>query len=484
MNVPYRPSQGVIGDCVPFYWRGQYHLFYLRGFESAFVSSDARWLGSGWYHLVSDDLINWRELPMAFGPGPVGSRDFSCCATGSIVERNGTFHAFYPGFNMESVPFSAVCHARSSDLIHWEKDPASSILSADPRWYDPTIGFGDSFCFWNEEAGEYWMLLTSFLASGPRQQRGCLALATSPDLAQWETHPPFWSPGLELLEVVRLFRLGSRWYLTFNQRTNGRMAVMVRSADTLRGPWRAQDDGQLDSAHWYAGTTLTTKERCYALGWVPTLAGNQPDGAWEWGGHMSTPRELLPAADGRLCVRCPPVVLEQFRSGREEALSALSKACRGDWTVDAHGAECTVPDSLGYVLLPPLSSPGLLEAQVTLGPSTQRAGFLLRTKPDLSRGYALLLEPAHNRVVVEHWPRPNHQPPALSRVFSFTPGETIHCRILLSGTVMEAFVDDQIVLSTRLYAAETLPCGLIVQEGTARFLALAQKHAAVDPTSP
>ena len=134
------------------------------------------------------------------------------------------------------MPFSAICHARSSDLVHWDKDPASPILTADPRWYDPTIGFGDSFVFWNEGAGEYWMLLTSFLTSGPKHQRGCLALATSPDLARWEPHPPFWAPGRELLEVARLFRLGHRWVLTFNQRTNGRMAVMVRSAESLRGP--------------------------------------------------------------------------------------------------------------------------------------------------------------------------------------------------------------------------------------------------------
>ena len=62
-------------------------------------------------------------------------------------------------------------------------------------------------------------------------------------------------------------------------------------------------------------------------------------------------------------------------------------------------------------------------------------------------------------MVVARGPRPNHQSSPVSRVFPFTPGRPVDCRVLLSGTVMEAFIGDQIVLSTRLYAAETLPLG-------------------------
>ena len=68
-------------------------------------------------------------------------------------------------------------------------------------------------------------------------------------------------------------------------------------------------------------------------------------------------------------------------------------------------------------------------------------------------------------MVVRHWPRPDDQSPPLSRASPFTPGLPVHCQVLLSGTVMEAYADDQAVLSTRLKAAEALPCTLDVKQG-------------------
>ena len=221
----------------------------------------------------------------------------------------------------------------------------------------------------------------------------------------------------------------------------------------------------------------------YAFGWVPTLEGDRPGGSWEWGGHLSTPRELPPASDDGLRVRCPPQILEQFGADQDNGEPAPLEVRRGDWNIRVDSAECSVPDALGYALLPPLPDPGLWEAQVTLEPDTHRAGFLLRTAHDLSQGYALLFEPAMNRVVLDYWPRPSYQPPVLSRALPLAPEQPIRCQILLSGTVMEAFINDRIVLSARLYAACTLPSGLIVQQGTACFEGLKQKHAVGPPTN-
>lgn len=31
MTVLYRPDDGVAGDFIPFFWEGDYHLFYIKG---------------------------------------------------------------------------------------------------------------------------------------------------------------------------------------------------------------------------------------------------------------------------------------------------------------------------------------------------------------------------------------------------------------------------------------------------------------------
>ncbi|MDH7571218.1 MAG: beta-fructofuranosidase, partial [Armatimonadota bacterium] len=113
-------------------------------------------------------------------------------------------------------PVQAIMHATSPDLIHWTKDPTNPILYADPARYEPD-DWRDPFVFWNEEAGEFWMLLAARLRRGPSHRRGCIALAASPDLMHWTIRDPFWAPGLYYThECPDLFRLGEWWYLVYS----------------------------------------------------------------------------------------------------------------------------------------------------------------------------------------------------------------------------------------------------------------------------
>ena len=44
----FRPEGMKAGDVIPFFWKGSYHLFYLKGPD--------------WGHIVSQDLLHWQEL--------------------------------------------------------------------------------------------------------------------------------------------------------------------------------------------------------------------------------------------------------------------------------------------------------------------------------------------------------------------------------------------------------------------------------------
>jgi hypothetical protein len=56
--IHFRPKVGVLADTIPFFWKGEYHIFYLHG-PMAKVP---------WEHVVSADLVHWQELPTALRP--------------------------------------------------------------------------------------------------------------------------------------------------------------------------------------------------------------------------------------------------------------------------------------------------------------------------------------------------------------------------------------------------------------------------------
>jgi beta-fructofuranosidase len=63
-------------------WGNQYHLFFQHNPESAGFGT------MRWGHAVSNDLIHWRDLPLALTPTP-GGPDERGCWSGCAVNNNG-----------------------------------------------------------------------------------------------------------------------------------------------------------------------------------------------------------------------------------------------------------------------------------------------------------------------------------------------------------------------------------------------------------
>ena len=94
---PYRPAyhyvnpEGNLNDpnglC---YWQGRYHLFY-----QAYPPEDPR---QHWGHAISDDLVHWKDLPLAIFPG-IEDRCFSgstLVEEGHVIAMIRTFGRWQP----------------------------------------------------------------------------------------------------------------------------------------------------------------------------------------------------------------------------------------------------------------------------------------------------------------------------------------------------------------------------------------------------
>ena len=217
----YVPPEGPSNDPNGFLiWQDRFHLFYQQ-----YPPEDRR---QHWGHAVSDDLVYWRDLPIAIYPG-VEER---CHSGGAFVEEDRAM-VCYHGTQAGTII------AESSDplLLNWEKISGGPVIREveDGQPGDP-YALGDP-CLWKGEKGYYSL-------SGSRDAGTHLVDCTplphlffSEDLRNWEYCGPFLegniftSPG-EDCAVPYFWPLGDRHILIFGSH--------MRGSQYLLGDWNEE----------------------------------------------------------------------------------------------------------------------------------------------------------------------------------------------------------------------------------------------------
>ena len=175
---PYRPAyhfsppQNVMNDpnglC---FWQGRWHLFYQ--YRPAGAHDRVHW-----GHTVSDDLIHWRDLPLALYPDT--EKD---CYSGQALVEDDRVIAIYHGTESGN----AIATASDPLLLNWQKHPNNPVIPIVPiddaglpyRVFDP--------CIWKQDDGYYYSVSGTY-KDGERSIdcQGIDHLFRSKDLAQWE----------------------------------------------------------------------------------------------------------------------------------------------------------------------------------------------------------------------------------------------------------------------------------------------------------
>ena len=465
MKIFYRPPNSFVGDVIPFYWEGVYHAFYLPApLERTRRASGL--VRAPFAHLISADLVHWEEEPLAVEPGSPGEPDDMACFTGSFIERDGLFHLFYTGHRGYGVP-ETICRATSSDLRAWNKDPQNPILRADARWYETDFFWRDPFVFWNQEAGQYWMLFGARVNDGPVSRRACTGLAVSPDLEHWEVHPPFWAPYLydHPHECPSLFRWGDRWVLFFS--THG--FARYRVSESLNGPWYAPANDNL-GPFFYPAKFTSDKTRHLVFGWHPTLADESDGGAREWGGHMAF-REIRLVERDTIAVG-PTHEIEGLFS-EPHPLAFQSRL--GEWETDGASFAAGRTDGLSVSTLGEMPNPCRISLTLFSSSDTRACGLLLRARPDLEGYYQLRWEPGLGQLTYRRWRRqfPYEDDSLAGLPLQIPEGGSMDLTIHIEDTIVVAYVNNTVALSCRAYDYSTGQLGLFVESGEARFVNVA-----------
>lgn len=179
------PAHWMNEPHAPIYFNGQYHLFYQHNPQGPY------WHQIHWGHWVSDDLVHWRDLPVALTPeknavDPDG--DWSGSAT---YDEKGLPVLFFTAGDDSTNPNQRVGLARSTfakdgdnDLVHWVKHPAPVVVQQ--QGIGKFGDFRDPFV-WKD--GDSWYML---VGSGTEGQGGTALAYTSKNLTDWEYKGPFY----------------------------------------------------------------------------------------------------------------------------------------------------------------------------------------------------------------------------------------------------------------------------------------------------
>ena len=339
---PYYPAYhftspgGIVHDpngaC---YWNGRYHLFYQ--FFPPDLDESTPWdEAMHWGHAVSEDLVHWRDLPIALAPDP--GPELSCYSGQALVEDDRVVLAYYG-------PDAGICFATGDDewLVDVEKSADNPVIP-DEAENDPYTVFDPDI--WTAE-GTYYAL--SGAQKGDRFTTGEPAayLFRSTDLVDWEYLGPFVEDGSytvpgEDAAVPNFFELGDEHVLLcfshhrgphyfvgeydegnhrFTPRTHGRLT---------HGPTTHDEGiGGLELGTLHAPSVLDAPDG-RKIAFFNVTDGAPQEG---WSQLVSLPRVLGLDDAGRLTVG-PPSELERLR-GDHRSVAGRSITADSEVVVEA-----------------------------------------------------------------------------------------------------------------------------------------------------
>lgn len=220
------PRDKYLWDFWLIYHGGFFHLFYLqapRNLPDPELRHGLATVG----HAISKDLKIWQDMGTALGPGPEGNWDDRAIWTGSVIAKDNMFYMFYTGTSKaEGGKIERIGLAVSQDLVHWEKYSANPILEADPKWYEVTpdtspfqeVAWRDPYIIQHGEW--FYAFITARKNSGDPKWRGCIAVARSRDLVNWEICEPLKTPEcFAQMEVPQIVYSKDCYYLLFSAKS-------------------------------------------------------------------------------------------------------------------------------------------------------------------------------------------------------------------------------------------------------------------------
>lgn len=435
-TIFYRAADGFTADVIPFFDRGEFHLFYLHDYRNRQLHGE----GTPWYRISTKDFVSFDELGQMIPRGQIDEQDLYVF-TGCVIRDKHTFHLFYTGHNPHlrnvNKPEQAVMHAISEDLTHWTKLPEDTFY-APATGYEPH-DWRDPYVYFDKSSMQWVMLLAARTTEGTPTRRGVTALCTSLDLKRWKVQPPLYAPELFFThECPDLFRIGSWWYLIFSEFSDRRL-TRYRMARKPEGPWLTPIDDQFDGRAYYAAKSAASTTERVLVGWVPTKEGQVDTGVWQWGGNLMA-HGLHQRANGEL---------------GEHILSSISQHFS---TNEVVRQSKVILDANAHAVFHPLWKPNhsqyRLSATLIAHDQATRFGLALRYDETADHTYLYSFDISRQQLSFDQFPNEPWRTAnfdGVSRSITLEKNQPIKVELLVEDDVCVLYVNNDSALSARMY---------------------------------
>lgn len=244
------------------------------------------WGDIHWGHAKSTDLVNWERLPVALAP----SRELGelHCYSGCSVVDGEEVKVFYTSIGEGERNATDGAQQWSAtgggDLLAWDKQADRPVLTGEAHGDFRVTEWRDPYVW--RESGE-WHMLTG----GIHEDRGCGLLYRSADLEQWRFEGLFHQGDESIWECPHIYRFGDKAVLCYSPSGPVRYVSGTMTPTGLSG---AVVRGTVDYGGWegfYASTGFVDERgRRIMLGWMPEGRGERFPVPLEWTGALAIPR--------------------------------------------------------------------------------------------------------------------------------------------------------------------------------------------------
>lgn len=449
----FKPSHGWVGDPMPFYKDGVFHVFYLQD------ARDGAKTFHPWYKATTTDLFSYDDDREMIPTGTEEEQD-GALGTGSVFEHNGKYYAFYTGHNRALDPREKIMLATSTDLKTWTKDPDFALEAS---WGYDRNEFRDPIII-RDEASNTFRMLISTRADYRGSWRAVIAQYSSTDLYNWTLEEPFYDDETTfMVECPDIFTEGNYQYLIYSDIDDRMVHYKYRAQGAI--DWISPDNSALDGIAYYAGKTASDGTNRYLFAWCPTRENHRDTDAFGWAGSLVV-HKLVQNQDGTLHVTIPQSIDEKIASPIELKVTGSAKSQAGGSTYNLSGNT----EAQDYVTFERLSGkPTKITATIKATSST-RFGFEFGACGNRREVFALTLDTESNELELN---RVQRLAGTSDRMTSFPLpsafGNEYNVTILIENAVCVIYVNGQKAFTNRIYKMSQNPWGIFADNGEVTF---------------
>lgn len=280
----FKPSEtsGHVGDLMPYYENGTYHMFYLKD-EGGSVRHSI-------YRADTTDFFSYEDKGETLQSAPLSTDQDNWIGTGSLAKAGNDYYFFYTGHNGNLSVKEKVMVAKSvggmndfQRVAGFEIAPDSSLSQNDFR--DPQV-------WYNETSQKFEMIITANKDGIARIVKYTVSLDLSVktyDGIIFSDTNGFWN-----LECADIFKLGNYYYLTYSGQDD--TLWYARSTEKFSGYTSPK---RMEGKLFYAPKSVSDGSDVYMVGWARRRRSASNNVGFAWAGHLAV-QKVKQHSDGSL----------------------------------------------------------------------------------------------------------------------------------------------------------------------------------------